>query len=100
MPFLGDQKRNYHMAIINRYVYEFYIHKSDEVSDEEFMMAVDCARTSVESVLYDFNAKISIDGRKMVVAVDGITEMECKDKIRGCFRTASNDLYPEFIEPA
>lgn len=76
-------------------MFTYKIHKNNEISAEDFESAIYCAKECIESVLYDFGAVIAIDGDLITITADNITEKECKERIKGCFRTGS--VYPKFL---
>lgn len=78
-------------------MYIFKVHRADGTTDEEFASAVHCARTSIESVLYDLDAAVSVEGCEISIAVSGITASECKERIQGCFRNREGAFYNEFL---
>jgi hypothetical protein len=78
-------------------MFVFKVHQSNEATIEMFSMAVDCARTSIESVLFDLDATVVVEGDKISITASGITEAECEDKIKGCFRQSNGAYYPEFL---
>ena len=73
------------------------IHKSDEGTNEEFSSAINCAKESIESVLWELDPTVTVNDRTISIVVSGITANECKEKIDGCFRDSAKDLYPEFL---
>ncbi len=75
----------------------FKIHQEYDVTNEIFSRAVDCARTSIVSVLYDFDATVAVEGNIVSITASGLTEAECEDKIMGCFRQSNGAYYPEFL---
>jgi len=78
-------------------MYIFKIHRAYGTTDERFASAVDCARTSIESVLYDLDAAVSVEGCEISIAVSGITASECNKRIQGCFRNREGAFYKEFL---
>ena len=78
-------------------MYTYKVHKNNEVSIEDFTSAVNCAKECIESVLYDFGAVITVTGDTIIIAIDDVTEMECKEKIKGCFCDSAGNVYPEFL---
>lgn len=78
-------------------MFVFKIHQENDVTDEMFSKAVDCAKASIASVLYDFDAMVAIEGDIISIVVPGLTETECEEKIMGCFRQSNEAYYPEFL---
>lgn len=76
--------------------------KPDEISEEEFESALNCARTCIESVLE--NGFLIVEATDDSITIEsndenGLMNMslsEIKEKIKGCFCNADGLVYPEF----
>lgn len=75
----------------------FKMIKNHESTDEDFIAAISCVKTCIESALCDLEAMISIDDDKILVEGVCISEDECKKIIRGCFCSIGGEIYPEFL---
>ena len=78
-------------------MFVFKIYQGGDSTNEEFSSAIDCAKTCIESVLYDLNATVAVEGNQISIVVSNIKEKECWGKIKGCFRDSSGTFYPEFL---
>lgn len=83
-------------------MYKFKINKSLSASNEEFELAVKCARDCIDSVLGHENLNVIVFEDTIIIKeIDesqsiNMTLSECKEKIKGCFLSSSGDIYPEF----
>ncbi len=84
----------------------FKVYKSNDVNYDDFQSAVNCTKSCIESVLYDYSISVAISGDVIKICpvnVDilNLTFSECKEKIKGCFCDSHGIIYPEFsrIEP-
>ena len=74
----------------------FRVHKAYGSEEDEYRRALDCAKSSIESVLSDFGAKAAVEGETISVSIDSLTEAQCKKMIAGCFCDRDGVIYPEF----
>lgn len=77
----------------------FEIQKTSDTTKEEFISAISCAKTCIESVLYDDNPIAIISGNIISVEISdsNITIQQLKEKVRGCFCDPFGNIYPEFL---
>jgi hypothetical protein len=81
---------------------EFFVHKSNSSSPDEYLNALACARDSVESVLDDGGLHIELRDNSIVINAqeDGrshrLEKHQLKSRIKGCFCDRTGVLYPEF----
>ena len=76
--------------------------KNVNISDEEFESAFNCAVTSVESTLYDYEVEVAVELPNIYISAK--TDIErmpfslkrCKEIIKGAFVDAAGRRYPEF----
>lgn len=77
-------------------VFIFKVHKNINASTEEFTNGLSTAKTCIESVLYDDEAKISISEDLITIDIENATAQELKNKIKGCFCDSLGDIYFEY----
>ena len=77
-------------------IVRFKIHRSLDTTDEEFLCALVCSRTSIESVLSDNDPTVTLSDDIISVDVANFTLQQCKEQIKGCFCDSSGDTYTEF----
>lgn len=73
------------------------VHKSDESEADEYFSALDCAKSSIESVLGALCSKVVVEGERISICFNDITEAQCKEMIKGCFCDHDGVTYPEFL---
>lgn len=80
-------------------MFKVTFHKDSDTIEEEFISAISCAKTCIESVLYDDNPIAIISGNIISVKVSdsNITIQQFKEKVRGCFCDSFGNIYPEFL---
>ncbi len=78
-------------------MYIYKVLKNNDVSIDDFTSAINCARECIESVLYDFDAVVTVTDDLLTITTDEISEKECKEKIQGCFCDSAGNVYPEFL---
>jgi hypothetical protein len=77
-------------------LFKFTCIKAQGATDHEFEMAISCAKTSIESVLYEEAESIENIGDTIYINIIGETINSLKDKLRGCFCDSMRRTYPEF----
>ena len=88
--------------------YEFKIEKNEifdigifDTKEEAFESAVNCAASSVESILLDYDVTITCTPPFITISSENkmpFTLNECSKKIRGSFLSENSELYPEFAK--
>lgn len=73
------------------------VHKSDESEADEYSSAMDCAKTSIQSVLGETCSNVVVEGERILINVDGLTEAQCAEMIKGCLSDRNGEIYPEFL---
>jgi hypothetical protein len=77
-------------------MFTFKVHKTNETTHEDFASALSCARSSIENVLFDHCAIVTVTKDMIKIDAEGLTAQECKSKIKGCFCDSAGLMYPEF----
>lgn len=77
-------------------MFTFRIYRTDGIAQEDFASALSCAKTSIESVLYDRGAIVTEADDLITIKAEGLNAQECKERIAGCFCDSTGSIYPEF----
>lgn len=85
-------------------MYKITVSKPHNISDENFNSAIDCLRTSIESVLDNEMLCIIVNDNVIIIdsdnkqVISNLKLPELKKRIKGCFSNADGLMYPEFGE--
>ena len=77
-------------------MFKFKINKSPDVTEDEFLRAIACAKTSIESVLHETSSTVEVTGSVIEVNAKNMTLQQCKDQVSGSFCDSFGNPYPEF----
>ena len=77
-------------------MFKFKVNRSPDTTKDEFLRAIACAKTSIESVLYETSATVELVDDIIEITEANMTLQECKDQLSGCFCDSSGNPYPEF----
>lgn len=84
-------------------VYKYRPVKPPELSEENFLNAINCARACIESILD--NEQLAVEVVAGVITIRptdsegsiGMTPNQCRAKIKSCFCDSAGNIYPEFV---